>query len=427
MDTYNKFYKKLLKFWRKLGPGIITGAADDDPAGIATYAIAGAKTGNVSLWTMLYAIPFMVAIQEMSARIGITSACGLAGNIKRYYSKTLLFFMAAAILVTNIFNIGADVSAMTASIELLTPNLSSVVPIIIVVFIVIMVIVLPYQKIASIFKWVALSLLVYIIAGIFSIKNWSDVLLKTIIPTFSSAKDYLIVLVAVFGTTISPYLAFWQASEEAEEKRLETGDKIKVCKFRVVTRAELKHAMKDTYAGMTFSNIIGFFIIALTSSVLFSAGVKDIGTIKEAANALRPLAGQYSYLLFTLGVVSSGLLAIPVLAGSAAYVISEIFGWPASLERSFSKAHQFYLVIIGSTFLGLLISYFGFSPIKALFYTSILYGMIAPFIIAVIVHMANNSKIVGPHKSSRLINAFGWGTVTLMALGAITFILISIL
>ncbi|MEX1063834.1 MAG: divalent metal cation transporter [Candidatus Paceibacterota bacterium] len=412
---------KLKKFWRGIGPGLATGASDDDPSGIATYSIAGAKFGYMSLWTMLYLLPFMIAVQDMAARIGITSSCGLAGNIKRYYSKGLLVFVAILILSSNIFNIGADVAGMAAAIELLTPGSTKIISLIVVVFILFLVVKLSYRKIASIFKWLSLSLLVYVLAGFIAVDDWSRILVKTIIPSFEFTKDYIIMIVAIAGTTISPYLAFWQASEEAEEKKMENGNRVKICKFRIVARSELRHTRRETAMGMFFSNFIGFFIIALTGSVLFSAGVNGIETIEEAATALQPLAGQYAYLLFTLGIVSAGLLAIPILAGSAAYVLAEMFGWEASLDKPFNKAKEFYVVIIASTALGLLIPYLGISPIKALFYTAIIHGIVAPFLIGIVIHMANNPKIVGPNHAGHTHNLLSYLTMIILAVGTTIF------
>ena len=412
---------RLKKFWRSLGPGLVTGASDDDPSGIAIYTIAGAKYGNASLWAMLYSLPFMIVMQEMSARIGISSSCGLAGNIKRYYPKYLLFTIATLILITNIFNIGADIAGMAAAIKLLVPKDNGLTELIIVLGILLTFITLPYRKIVMIFKWLSLSLLAYLVAGFISIDNWGNTLYRAFMPTFIFSKDYLVLMFAVIGTTVSPYLAVWQASEEAEEKKLKNHSQPMVCEFRTVTRNELIHVNNDTRIGMIFSNLIGFFIIALTSSVLFNAGLNNIETIAEAAKALEPLAGEYAYLLFTIGIVSSGLLAIPILAGSAAYVISEVFGWQASLEKPFSKARKFYLVIIISTLLGLLMTYMDISPIKALYYTAILHGITAPVLIGILLHMANNPAIIGPNKNSNLSNIIGYATMLIMTAGSIIF------
>src|SRR3989344_7509785 len=302
--------KGIKNLWKSMGPGLITGASDDDPSGIITYSIAGAKMGPHALWSMLYTLPLMTAIQEMSARIGLSSQCGLAGNIKRYYSKTTLIFISSLIIIANTFNIGADVFGMASAIELLLPGSASALSWIVVIAILILTVVLPYKKIVVIFKWLSFMLLSYMIAAFLVIDDWPRLAWQMIAPSFKINKDNFLIVVALFGTTISPYLAFWQASEEAEEKRIEnkTENKPYVCEYKIVTRSELKRATKDTRIGMFFSNLIGFFIIGLASSVLFNAGVHDIETVKDAAEALRPLAGNYAYVLFAIGVIGAGLL-----------------------------------------------------------------------------------------------------------------------
>src|SRR3989344_550094 len=411
---------KIKKIWKWLGPGLVTGASDDDPSGIATYSIAGTKAGPSVLWTMLYSLPMMIALQEMSARIGLASRCGLAGNLKRYYSKFLLILFASLIVIAIVFNIGADISGMAASINLLLPNSYQLVSIILVLMIISLTVILPYRKMVMIFKWLSLSLGAYIIAGIIAINNWQSILLNTIVPTIKLDKDFFILLLAILGTTISPYLPVWQASEEAEEKKMD-GQVTKVCKFRTITGKEIAHADGDAAFGMFFSNVIGFFIIALTGSVIFGAGLQNIETIRDAAEALRPLAGPYAYWLFALGLVSAGLLAIPVLAGSAAYVVAEVFGWEASLDKPFNKAKGFYFVIIIASILGLGITYSGISPIKALFYTAILHGLVGPVLIGALIHMSNNPKIVGPNKSHPAYNFFAYLAMILLIIGGIFF------
>lgn len=411
---------KIKKIWKWLGPGLISGAADNDTSGIATYSIAGAKAGPSVLWTMLYTLPLMISLQEMSARVGLTSRCGLAGNLKRYYSKFLLAIFAILIVVANVFNIGADISGMAASINLLLPNSYQAVSVILVLTVVALTVILPYRKMVMIFKWLSLSLGAYIVAGIIAVNNWQNILLNTLIPSIKFNQDFFILLLAILGTTISPYLPVWQASEEAEEKKL-NGQKTRVCKFRTVAGKEIVHSDKDAAFGMLFSNLIGFFIIALTSSVIFGNGLQNIETIKEAAEALRPLAGSYAYWLFAFGLVSAGLLAIPILAGSAAYVVAEAFGWEASLDKPFNKAKGFYLVIIIATVLGLGITYSGISPIKALFYTAILHGLVGPVLIGALIHMSNNPKIVGPNKSKPAHNFFAYMAMVLLTIGAIFF------
>jgi len=423
--TY-KMPNRFKKFYKSLGPGLITGASDDDPSAVVTYSVAGARLGPAAVWTMFYILPLMIAVQKMSAKIGISSACGLTGNIKRYYSKWLLVFISALIIISNTFNIGANVFGMASAIEMLTPKSTTLLSWLTVGLIIVLIIVLPYRKIVTIFKWLAFSLFAYVIAGVLVINDWPGLIYHLVIPSISWDKGSLMILVAIFGTTISPYMAFWQASEEAEEKKIKRvdGGKKTVCEYKIVTKNELKRITADTSAGMFFSNFIGFFIIALTGTVLFSAGIHDINTIKEVAEALRPLAGDYAYILFTLGVISAGVLAIPILAGSSAYVLSEIFNWGGGLDKPFSKAKEFYLVIIISVVVGMMIPYFGISPVKALLWTSIIHGVVAPFLIAVLIHMSNNPAIVGPNINNKKENSVAYFTLFLMSLAVITFLFI---
>ncbi len=406
-----------------MGPGLITGASDDDPSGIITYSAAGARLGFSAIWTMLYILPLMTVIQEMSARIGISSSCGLTGNIKKYYSKTLLIFISTLIIVSNTFNIGADVYGMASAVEILTPHSTMLLSWLIVVFIVLLIIILPYKKIVMVFKWLALSLFAYVVAGLMVIDNWPLLLKQLIIPSLPFNKEGILIIVAIFGTTISPYIAFWQASEEAEEKKIKKNSDGRnlVCEYRIVTKNELRRTMNDTKIGMFFSNFIGFFVIALTASVLFGAGISNMETVKDAADALRPLAGDYAYLLFALGIISAGLLAIPILAGSSAYVMSEIFNWPSGLNKPFSKARGFYIVIIISTILGMIIPHFGIGAVKALIWTAIIHGIVAPFLIATLLHMANNPAIVGPNVNKKMVNFVGYLTLVIMSLAIIVF------
>ena len=405
---------KLKKFWRSLGPGLITGASDDEPSAIATYTIAGAKFGYQMLWAALFSLPLMIAIQEMSARIGRVSNRGLAGNMRRFYPRWLMILVAVLIVGVNTINIGADMSGMSQAMAMITPFPDKITAVIITLVILAVILFLPYQKIFTIFKWLALSLFAYILATFTVHQDWPRVITQTLIPHLSFSKEFFVVLVAFFGTTLSPYLYFWQANQEVEEKIIEQCKPGRVCRLRPATESELKDLRRDTRGCMTFSNLITFFIIALTASTLFRAGLHNIETLQDAAQALQPLAGQYAYLLFTIGVISSGFLAIPVLAGSAAYVIAEVFNWSEGLNKSFSKAKGFYTVLAASTFVGLLIPLLGFHPVKALFYTSILYGMISPILILMVIHMANNPKIMGNHINSRALNVIGYITFLIM-------------
>ena len=416
--------EKLKKFWKSLGPGLITGASDDEPSGIATYTIAGAKYGLASLWMALFTLPLMITMQEMSARIGRVSNLGLAGNMKKHYPRWLLITVASLIVIVNTINIGADMSGMAQSVALILPFNEKLTAVAMTIAILLITILLPYQKIFNIFKWLALSLFVYVIA-IFTIQeNWADILHYLFVPRILFTRDFFIMMTAFFGTTIAPYLFFWQANQEVEEKIIEQCKPGRICRLKPITQKELEEIKIDTRIGMTFSNLITFCIIILTSSTLFRAGLHNIETLKDAAEALKPIAGEYAYFLFTAGIISSGFLAIPVLAGSAAYVIAEVFGWSQGLNKIFTKAKEFYGVIIASTLIGLIIPLLELHPVKALFYTAILYGIISPIIIAMIIHMANNKNIMGQHINSRNMNILGRITLIVMSFTAIISIIV---
>lgn len=407
------------RFWQRLGPGLITGASDDEPSAIATYSIAGAKFGYRFLWVALFSLPLMIAIQEMSARIGRVSNRGLAGNMKKFYPRWLMFIIAVLIVGANTVNIGADMSGMAQAFAIIAPFPEKITAVIMTFIILLIIIFLSYKKIFTIFKWLALSLFAYIFATFTVHQNWGEILYHTFAPSFVLNKDFFLILTAFMGTTLSPYLYFWQANQEVEEKIIEQCKPGRVCHLRPATEEDLRSVRTDTRIGMTFSNVITFFIIALAASTLFRAGIHNIETLRDAAEALKPLAGEYSYLLFTIGIISSGFLAIPVLAGSAAYVVAEVFGWPEGLNSSFSKAKQFYGVVIASAVVGLLIPLLGLNPIKALFYTSILYGVIAPILILMVMHMANNKKVVGERINGHALNVLGYITFLIMTFFAI--------
>ena len=417
------FIRKFKNFWKSLGAGFITGASDDEPSAIATYTIAGAKYGYSLLWASIFTIPFMFIMQEMSGRIGRVSNRGLAGNMKKHYPKWLMLFIASLIVTANTVNIGANMSAMTQAIGMVTgiDSLANFRFIAIGISIIILAITifLPYQKIFTIFKWMALSLFAYIFATFTVHQDWGNILYHSLVPHFENSKEYFLILVAFWGTTISPYLFFWQANQEVEEKILEQCKPGQVCRLRPATDAELKILKRDTWTGMIFSNVITFFIITLAASALFAHGFTHIETLEDAAKALVPFAGKYAYVLFTLGIVSSGFLGIPVLAGSAAYVISEVFGWSEGLNQPFGKAKEFYGIVVASTIVGLLIPLFGLHPIKALFYTSIIYGVIAPILIFMVIHIANNKKIMGEHTNTTTKNVLGYTIFGIMSILAV--------
>lgn len=411
------------KFWKSLGSGFVTGASDDDPSAIMAYSQAGARYGNSLLWTLLFSLPFMMAFQEMSARIGALSGCGLAGNIKRHYPAWLLVFIAGIIVITNTLNVGANIYGMAGALNLLLPFPIEALAIILSAIVLIMAITLKYEQITRIFKWLALSLFAYVFAFFLVKADWSNVLYHTIVPTFQFNKGFLIMIFAVVGTTLSPYLYFWQASEEAEDVR-QKRPRLRICKFRPIGQQALKRIELDVKLGMIFSNIISFFIMALTAATLFQAGAGGIETLREAAEALKPLAGEYAYLLFTAGILGAGLLSIPVLAGSIGYVLSELMDWRGSLDKKFFDAKEFYIAIILAVVVGLLIPFLGITPIQALFYTAVLNGLISPILILMILHMSSNPNIVGPYVTKRSGHWLGHVGFLMMLAGSV-FVLIT--
>ncbi len=410
------------KFWKSLGSGFVTGASDDDPSAIMAYAQAGARYGNSLLWTLLFSLPFMIAFQEMSARIGALSGCGLAGNIKRHYPVWLLIIIAVIIVVTNTLNVGANIYGMAGALNLLLPFPIEALAVVLSAIVLIMAIALRYEQITRIFKWLAISLFAYVFAFMLVKADLRDVIYHTVIPTFQFNKQFLIMLFAVVGTTLSPYLYFWQASEEAEDVR-QKRPRLRICKFRAVSPRSLRRIEWDVKFGMIFSNIISFFIMALTAATLFSAGAGGIETLREAAAALEPLAGEYAYLLFTAGILGAGLLSIPVLAGSIGYVLSELMDWRGSLDKKFFDAKEFYIAITLSVIVGLLIPFLGITPVQALFYTAVLNGLISPILILMILHMSSNPNIVGPYVTKRAGHTLGHIGFLIMLAGSI-FVLI---
>ena len=403
---------KLLRFWKLLGPGLITGASDDDPSGIATYSQAGATHGLATLWTALLTFPLMAAIQEMCARIGLVTSHGLAGTLKRNYSKPVLYLMLLFSFPAIVMNIGADIAGMGAVGNLLFPAIPATYFSIAFTFLLLVLIIfLPYQKIASVLKYLCVFLLVYLIVPFLYKQDWLAVLQATFIPTVKFDKGFIGILVAILGTTISPYLFFWQATMEAEDKKQR--------KKHLLVNKRVIHEMKqDVDFGMLFSNIVMFFIIITAGTVLFNGGINQIDTVEQAAQALKPLAGNAAYLLFAVGVIGTGLLAIPVLSGSLSYIVAETFGWKDGLNKKFHQAKAFYIIIAVSLLLGLSLNYIGISPIKALIYSAILYGLTAPVLIAIILHIANNKKIMGKYTNGKISNILGLAALLLMTAAA---------
>jgi len=416
MEKPTKKPGKLKAFLRSLGPGLITGASDDDPSGIATYSQVGAQFGFSMLWTALITFPLMAVIQEICARIGLVTTNGLTTTLKDHYPKWVLWLMILFSFPAIILNIGADIASMGAAAHMLFPQVAAFLfSSIFTLLIILSIIYYPYQKIASILKWFCITLLIYLVVPFFTKFSWLEVLRSTFIPKIQFNKGYINMLVAILGTTISPYLFFWQATMESEDERSGSGS-------IVINKKVLTTMRKDVDAGMFFSNLVMFFIILTCGAVLYPNGIRQIDTVEQAAKALQPIAGNMAYWLFAIGIVGTGFLAIPVLSGSLSYMAAETFNWQEGLDKKYFQAKPFYGVIILSTVVGLLLNLLGVSPIKALVYSGILYGLTAPVIILIIMHISNNKKIMGSHVNSRWSNGWGYTTLVLMSVAAITLI-----
>jgi NRAMP (natural resistance-associated macrophage protein)-like metal ion transporter len=413
MKKAKKPGSKIKKILTILGPGLITGASDDDPSGIATYTQAGAQFGYATLWTAVITFPLMAAIQGMCARIGLVTSQGLTVTLKKHYPKSILYTMLLFSFPAITLNIGADIQGMGAVTHMMLPQVPTFVCSIVFTAILMFVIIkYPYQKVAMILKWLCLSVLLYIIVPFMVKQDWLVILKSTFIPTIKFNRDFLTLLVAILGTTISPYLFFWQATMEAED--MAHSKNVVIVDKRIISNMEV-----DVNAGMFLSNLVMFFMILTAGSVLFKAGIHQIDTVDQAAKALEPLTGKLTYLIFTLGIIGTGLLAIPVLAGSQSYMLSETFGWEAGLDKKYSQAKGFYITIIFSLLVGLCLDFIGISPIQALIYTAILYGVTAPVLIAIILHIGNNKKVMGNYTNTKLSNILGIITLVLMTIAAV--------
>ena len=416
MKTSTTLAAKFKKFIKVLGPGLITGASDDDPSGIATYSQAGAGFGFATLWTALLTFPLMAGIQEMCARIGIVTRQGLTGTLKQHYPKSVLYLMMLFSFPAITLNIGADLQGMGAVANLLCPQVPSFVfSIIITAMLMFAIIRYPYRKIANMLKWLCASLLLYIIVPFMVHADWLAICKSAVIPTIQLNKSFFSILVAILGTTISPYLFFWQATMEAE-------DIAQHKKQVVVDKRVMSDMSVDVNLGMLFSNLVMFFIIVTTGVVLYKAGIRQIDTVGQAAKALEPLTGKFTYLLFAIGVIGTGFLAVPVLAGCISYMLSETFGWEQGLDKTFSQARGFYITLIVSLLIGLFMEFLGISPINALIYTAILYGLTAPVMIAIIMHICNNKEIMGKFTNGILSNVLGVLTFILMTVAGVAMI-----
>jgi NRAMP (natural resistance-associated macrophage protein)-like metal ion transporter len=405
---------KKRRIWQILGPGLITGASDDDPSGIATYAQVGAQFGYGMTWLMLFSYPLMAAIQEISGRIGRVTGQGIAGNIRTHYSPALLQVIVGLLFIANVINIGADLGAMGDAVHLLVGGSSELYAVLFAVACAGLEIFARYDRYVAVLKWTAISLLAYVAAVLVVHVPWSAVAHHTFIPSIPWQKAYLVPIVAVLGTTISPYLFFWQSSEEAEEERIDPEAKPLVEEPSQAPE-EFRRIEIDTYIGMLISNIIGFFIIVTTAATLHVNGVTDVKTSADAAQALRPIAGQFASTIFALGIIGTGLLAIPVLAGSAAYAVGEALKWPTGLSRLPLEAKAFYGTIALAVVLGSIVPFAHVDPMKALFWSAVINGIVAVPVMAIMMLMSNSARIMGQFVLPPALRLFGWLATAVMS------------
>jgi|GEM_PF-15306 len=409
-------WKRSMLYLRALGPGLITGASDDDPGGIGTYSAVGAKYGYGLLWMAAWLLPMMLAVQETCARIGVVTNRGLSHVLRKHYNKKLIFGIVLALIIANVVNIGADLGAMAASLRLLVPVNFSLAAIVFAFLILGIEIFIPYKTYSKVLKWLTISVFAYVAAGIMAHPEWRTVFSHALVPQIHFSKEYIFALIAVFGTTITPYLFFWQTSEEVEESQAIHEDTTKLSPFRL--KGRIARMRTDVKSGMILANLVFFFIIVTCAKVLFQNGITNIETAEQAATALRPFAGNYAFLFFALGIIGTGLLAVPILAGSGAYALAEIMKWREGLQNKFTKAKGFYIIIAVSIFIGLALNFIGINSIKALYYSAWLNGVIAIPLLWVIMIVGGDKKIMGKEVHPGWVKFFGWGAV-LFALAAL--------
>jgi len=414
--------RKIQSFFKKLGPGFITGASDDDPSGIATYSQTGAIFGYQQLWVALFSFPFMTVVQEMCGRIGMVTGKGIAVIVRENYARPVLYIAVFLLALANIINIGADLGAMASSARLVIGMPFEFLLLILTGITLLLEIFVPYPAYARFLKFLAFSLLAYVIAAFIIKEDWTKIAVSTIIPYFSTSQEYLLNIVALLGTTISPYLFFWQADEEIEEEI--EGNKLRAMGKGVpkVRNGDIREMRFDTTLGMFFSNLITFFIIVTVASTLHLHNITDIQTADQAASALKPFAGEFAFLLFALGIVGTGLLAVPILAGSASYAISETFNWKVGLGKKFTKAPGFYAILAAATLIGLFVNFVQIKPFQMLYYTAVLNGIVAPPLLILIMLIGNNKKIMGEHTNSLPSNILEIIITLVMSIAAIALI-----
>jgi len=406
------------RFCANLGPGLITGAADDDPSGISTYSVAGAAFGYSFLWTALFSFPLMATVQLMCARLGMVTGRGLGGAIRLRYPRWVLWPACLLLMVANVFNIGADLGGMADAMQMVTGIRAYYWTPFFALLITGLLIWTSYNLIARVFKWLTLVLFAYVITAFLARPDWGSVFHGTFVPHVEWTRSYMSVLVGILGTTISPYLFFWQASQEVEEDRKH--GKTTVAARRGSTNEELSVATEDVFTGMFFSNLVMFFIVLTTAATLHAHGVKDIETARQASEALRPLAGKGAYWLFTLGLIGTGMLGVPVLAGSCAYAIAEAASWrAASLSKKPRRAPRFYMVIAGAMVVGLTLNFAGLNAVKMLFWSAVVNGVLAPPLVVLVVLLTSDKKVMGRRVNSPKAKVLGWICAAVMIASAL--------
>jgi NRAMP (natural resistance-associated macrophage protein)-like metal ion transporter len=413
--------RRLLKI---LGPGLITGASDDDPSGIGTYAQAGAAIGFAGLWTALLTFPLSAVIQYICAKVGLVSGKGLAGVARERFPRAVVYPAVIALVIANTINVGVDIGAMAAGINLLVPLPATLVVVPVTVLILVGLVGGSYRLISQVFRWLTLALLAYIGAAFFARPDLGEVVRGTLLPTIRLEPTFVLTIQAILGTTISPYLFFYQAEDEVETET--SIGRRTVRQRKGATKEELVFAGEDVTAGIGFSNVVMYFVILATSATLHAAGTTHVESAADAARALQPLAGDASGVLFAIGIIGSGFLAVPILASSASYALSEVFGWTRGLDEKPYRAKRFYAVIAASMGVGVLVNFLGINPIDALFWTAVINGFLAPPLLVLIMLIANDRKVMGRHTNGPFTNAVGWLTAAVMALAAVAWVVLSL-
>ena len=420
MDNDNRSTQEDHPLLANLGPGLIAGAADDDPSGIGTYSQIGAQFGYSMAWTMIMALPLLISIQSICARIGATTGRGIAHNLRRHYSPSLMRTMVTLLVVANVINLGADLGAMAAALALLLPGPVHLFVVLFGLASILAEVMVSYERYASILKWTTLSLFSYIAVVLVADVDWAKAVHGLVVPTFALDNDHTMALVAIFGTTISPYLFFWQSGQEVEERKRRHAKPL--CITPREAGPELRRIRNDTLFGMGFSNITAMSIMMATAATLHANGMTDIQSAQQAASALRPIAGDFAFALFALGIIGTGLLAVPVLAGSAAYAVSETFNWTEGLDRKPREAKAFYAVIALATLGGVALNFTGIDPMRALYWSAVVNGLLAPPLMIVTMMIARNPRIMGRLTIPRSLAIGGWLSTAVMSGVALLFL-----